>query len=57
MGKDSREFMDWERQVRQKKQDQGRRKVERKTGIENITDGDYVESFLCLEIIEMQEGK
>lgn len=38
MGKDSREFMDWERQVRQKKQDQGRRKVERKTGIENITD-------------------
>lgn len=57
MGKDSREFMDWERQVRQKKQDQGRRKVERKTGIKNITDGDYVESFLCLEIIEMQEGK
>lgn len=57
MGRGSREFMDRERQVTQKKEGQGRSKIERKKGIENITDGDYIASFLCLEVIEVQEGK
>lgn len=34
-----------------KKHDQGRRKIERKAEMENITDGDYIESVLCLDII------
>lgn len=57
MGRGSREFMDRERQVTQKKEGQGRSKIERKKGIENITDGDYIASFLCLEVIEVLEGK
>lgn len=50
MGKGSREFMDWEGQVRQKS-------MIKEAEIENITDGDYIESVLCLEITEMQGGK
>lgn len=47
MGKGSTEFMERERQVTQKKEGQGRSKIERKKGIENITDGDFIASFLC----------
>lgn len=45
MGRGSREFMDRERQVTQKKEGQGKSKIERKKGIENITDGDILRVF------------